>query len=276
MAVSVRNASGANDPAFDDFRLRERQLNTRLHRRGERSDAKFIAEGDLVVMRAIQVGHVPERIICDPSMLPNLEDFVTGFPDTNAVEIVVADESTRKAATGLGVALNIVGLFPKPVGIDSDVLIQRNERVLVLAQVDNPTNVGAIVRSAAAFGFTGLVLDTESADPYARRALRVAMGTTFQLDVARTDDLDSLFESFLRHGFASFAMTPNTSALPLDEVKPPRRIALLLGSERDGLSSDVMSRATHKVRIPMADGVDSLNVAAAAAVACYGLTRRIG
>ena len=276
MTVTVRNAAGANDPAFDDFRLRERQLNTRLHRRGERSDAKFIAEGDLVVMRAIEVGHVPECIICDPSMLPGLEGFVSGFPDTKAVEVVVADEATRKAATGLGVALNIVGLFPKPVGVDPGALVERNERVLVLVQVDNPTNVGAIVRSAAAFGFTGLVLDAESADPFARRALRVAMGTTFQLDIARTNDLESLFESLSTHGFASFAMTPDLSATPLDEVKPPRRVALLLGSERDGLPVHVMGRATHKVRIPMADGVDSLNVAAAAAVACYGLTSRIG
>lgn len=256
--------------------MRERQLNTRLHRRGERSDAKFIAEGDLVVLRAIEVGHVPERIICDPSMTQTLDKFFSGFPEASSVEIVIADETTRKAATGLGVALNIVGLFPKPSGVDLETLVQRNERILVLAQVDNPSNVGAIVRSAAAFGFTGLVLDAESADPYARRALRVAMGSTFQLDIARVVELDPLFESFSTRGFDSFAMTPDASATALDDVRPSRRMALLLGSERDGLSDHVMSRATHKVRIPMAAGVDSLNVAAAAAVACYGLTSRIG
>jgi tRNA G18 (ribose-2'-O)-methylase SpoU len=272
----VRSATGPNDPAFDAFRLRERQLNTRLHRRGERSDAKFIAEGDLVVMRAIQVGHVPERIICDPSVVPALDNLVSGIADSSSVEIVVADEATRKAATGLGVALNIVGLFPKPGGVDLDTLVRRNERILVLAQVDNPTNVGAIVRSAAAFGFTGLVLDAESADPYARRALRVAMGTTFQLDIARLVDLDGLFDVLSPNGFQSFAMTPDVSAVPLDQVRPSHRMALLLGSERDGLADLLMARATHRVRIPMADGVDSLNVAAAAAVACYGLTSRIG
>lgn len=276
MPLSVRNATGPDDGAFDPFRLRERQLNTRLHRRGERDDARFIAEGDLVVMRAIEVGHVPERIICDPSFVAALTEFATRVDQTADIEVVIADETTRRAATRLGVALNLVGLFPKPPTVPLTTLCERNERVLVLAQVDNPSNVGAIVRSAAAFGFTGLVVDAESADPYARRALRVAMGTTFQLDFARTGSTDELFDALEASGFATFAMTPDSTATPLDAVRPPQRIALILGSERDGLSADVLDRAGHRVRIPMADGVDSLNVAAAAAVACYGLTSRIG
>ena len=276
MALSIRNATGPDDDAFEPFRLRERQLNTRLHRRGDRDDAKFIAEGDLVVMRAIEVGHVPERVICDPSFVPALTEFATRFATDTNIEVVVADEATRRAATRLGVALNLVGLFPKPPTIELATLCERNERILVLAQVDNPSNVGAIVRSAAAFGFTGLVVDGESSDPYARRALRVAMGTTFQLDFARVNSTDDLFGALDEAGFATFAMTPDATATPLDAIHPPRRIALLLGSERDGLSDDVLGRAAHRVRIPMADGVDSLNVAAAAAVACYGLTSRIG
>ena len=276
MPLRIRPATGPNDPAFDEFRLRERQLNTRLHRRGERTDARFIAEGDLVVLRAIQVGHIPERIICDPILVPALTDVEAALPDSISVEVVVADELTRRGATGLGVALSMVALFPKPATVELDVLVERNERVLVLWQVDNPTNVGAIVRSAAAFGFTGLVVDAESADPYARRALRVAMGTTFQLDVTRVGSADELFRALGRNEFSSYAMTPDPEATDLSHVHVPRRIALLLGSERDGLADEVMTHASHRVRIPMADGVDSLNVAAAAAVACYGLTNRIG
>ncbi len=276
MAPSVRHASGADDPAFDAFRMRERQLNTRLHRRGERDDARFVAEGDLVVMRALEVGHVPEILICDPSALDLVESRIDslGIP-LDTTEIVVADESTRRSATGLGVALSIVGLFRKPPFVELHDLLHRNDKVIVLSQVDNPTNVGAVVRSAAAFGFTGLVLDAESADPYARRALRVAMGTTFQLDVARVPD-DDLFDRLHSQGFESYAMTPATDATDLARVRLGDRIALVLGSERDGLPTAHLERATHRVRIPMSAGVDSLNVAAAAAVACYGLTIRNG
>jgi tRNA G18 (ribose-2'-O)-methylase SpoU len=248
-------------------------LNTRLHRRGERTDAKFVAEGDLVVMRALEVGHVPELIVCDESALPLLAPIADRLVDTL---VVTADEATRKSATGLGVAMPIVAMFPKPPMIDTAELIARNERIVLLAQVDNPTNVGAIVRSAAAFGFTGLVLDGESSDPYARRALRVAMGTTFQLDVARTTGVTDLFAGLRAAGFETYAMTPSADAVDLSEVRPVRRVALVLGSERDGLPDDWMALATHRVRIPMANGVDSLNVAAAAAVACYGLTMRNG
>ena len=224
-------------------------------------------------MRALEVGHVPDLVVCDGAAVSLLEQLGDRLANT---EVVVADEATRKAATGLGVALSIVALFPKPPFVEVEELIARNERVVVLAQVDNPTNVGAIARSAAAFGFTGLVLDGESSDPYARRALRVAMGTTFQLDLARTDDAASLFGALRDTGFESYAMTPSPDAHDLSALHPSRRIALILGSERDGLADEWMLPATHRVRIPMASGVDSLNVAAAAAVACYGLTRRNG
>lgn len=224
-------------------------------------------------MRALEVGHVPELVVCDQAVVSLLEPHADRLTSTT---VVTADESTRKTATGLGVALSIVALFPKPPMIDATELIARNERVVVLSQVDNPTNVGAIVRSAAAFGFTGLILDGESSDPFARRALRVAMGTTFQLDLARTSDPTGLFAALQSAGFDTFAMTPSPDAVDLTAVRPGRRVALILGSERDGLSEEWMTTATHRVRIPMANGVDSLNVAAAAAVACYGLTMRNG
>jgi len=232
-----------------------------------------VAEGDLVVLRALEVGHVPELILCDEASLVSLEAHAGRLAETT---IVTANEATRRSATGLAVALSMVGLFPKPPTLEVDDLISRNNRIVALAQVDNPTNVGAIVRSAAAFGFTGLILDHESSDPYARRALRVAMGTTFGLDVARTAHPSSLFAALQANGFQTYAMTPSPDAVALDEVQPGPRVVLILGSERSGLPDDWMTAATHRVRIPMADGVDSLNVAAAAAVACYGLTMRNG
>lgn len=270
----IRHVTGADDPALAPFRHRERQLNTRLHRRGERDDARFVAEGDLVVARAIDAGHVPEVILCDPSLVDSLMSAHGSILDST--DVVTADEPVRREATGLAVALGVVGLFPKaPTAPLGDVTAHR--RVLVLAQVDNPTNVGAIVRSAAAFGFTGLVLDAETSDPFARRALRVAMGTTFTMTIARVGDLVGAIDTLHASGHVTCSLTPAADAVDLDDVPAQGgSVALLLGSERDGLSQRVMDASRMKVRIPMHPGVDSLNVAAAAAVACYGLTRRIG
>ena len=270
----IRRVTGADDPALLPFRHRERQLNTRLHRRGERDDARFVAEGDLVVARAIAAGHVPDVVLCDPSLVDALVS--THGNALDSTDIVVADESVRRAATGLAVALSVVGLFPKPQAASLHE-VTRHRRLLVLSQVDNPTNVGAIVRSAAAFGFTGLVLDPETSDPFARRALRVAMGTTFTMTITRVPDLLDTIEVIHAAGHTTYSLTPAAGATDLDLL--PRHndgIALLLGSERDGLSPAVMDASRMKVRIPMHPGVDSLNVAAAAAVACYGLTRRSG
>ncbi len=224
-------------------------------------------------MRALESGHVPELVLCDESSLPALTAHAERLAKTT---VVVADESTRRSATGLAVALSVVGLFPKPATVELDVVLSTNDRVVALSQVDNPTNVGAIVRSAAAFGYTGLILDGESSDPYARRALRVAMGTTFDLDIARITDAAAMFTALRARGFETYAMTPSSDAVDLDDVRPGSRVALMLGSERSGLADEWLQPATHRVRIPMAVGVDSLNVAAAAAVACYGLTRRNG
>lgn len=270
----IRHATGADDPALAPFRHRERQLNTRLHRRGERDDARFVAEGDLVVGRAIAAGHVPDVILCDPPLVDTL--VAAHGSALDSTDIVTAEEDVRRQATGLAVALGVVGLFPKaPTAPLAEVA--RHHRVLVLAQVDNPTNVGAIVRSAAAFGFTGLVLDAETSDPFARRALRVAMGTTFTLTISRVADLVAALDTLHAAGHTTYSLTPAGDAVDLDDVPAhDGNVSLLLGSERDGLSQNVMAASRMKVRIPMHPGVDSLNVAAAAAVACYGLTRRIG
>jgi tRNA G18 (ribose-2'-O)-methylase SpoU len=136
--------------------------------------------------------------------------------------------------------------------------------------VDNPTNVGSIVRNAAAFGWDGLLLDRTSADPLARRALRVAMGTAFTLPHARTADLLAELTAMVAAGFEVLALTPDADADDIRDIRPGDRRALVIGAERSGLSDAVMATA-RRVRIPMVGAVDSLNAAAAAAVACYAL-----
>ena len=137
--------------------------------------------------------------------------------------------------------------------------------------MDNPANVGGIVRNAAGLGWDGLLLDHTSADPLARRALRVSMGTVFALPHARSTALADELRGL--DGIDLYALTPSASATTLDTVTAGERAAVLIGSERAGLSDDLLDLAT-PVRIPMAPGVDSLNAAASSAIACWALRSR--
>ena len=138
---------------------------------------------------------------------------------------------------------------------------------MIVEGVDNPSNVGAIVRNAAAFGWDGLILDHTSADPLARRSLRVAMGTAFTLPHAcSTQLIAEIGDAEL----TLYALTPDSDAADIRSIDPTGRRAVLIGSERAGLSNELLAIST-PVRIPMSTGVDSLNAAAAAAIACYAL-----
>jgi tRNA G18 (ribose-2'-O)-methylase SpoU len=141
---------------------------------------------------------------------------------------------------------------------------------VVVEGVDNPVNVGSIVRNAAAFGWDGLLLDHTSADPLARRALRVAMGTAFALPHARTTRL--VDELRAAGGLTLLALTPDPAAMSIGDVRllAHERRAVIIGSERAGLSEQLLRLAT-PVTIPIEPAVDSLNAAAAAAIACYAL-----
>lgn len=267
MIVQVHDAA---DPRLDPFRWRDRQLASKLDRLEVVGAGLFVAEGDLVVQRAIDARCTPVALLCDDAMSRHFASIVA-----SNVEIFVADEDLRRDVTGLGVPLRATGLFQRPPLTDCDELVAKSSRILVAEAVDNPTNLGAIIRSAAGLGWDALVLSSGSADPLARRALRVSMGTALALPFARVSADDSLGNVLQRHRVHSFGLTPDASAQSLHDVAVPnQRIALLLGSERDGLDESTMVQATQLVRIPMHAHVDSLNVGAAAAIAMYALGPR--
>lgn len=273
-----------DDERLGPFRLRERELRPR-HLPGrlikgltpadvERiQTGMFVAEGDLVVERALETGCRVVTALVDADDPPAV---IQTFADT--VPVYAASAQARKVLTGLGVALDIIALFERPTLPEVSSLTSAAHRVMVLEDVDNPTNVGAIVRSAAAFGADGLILDRNSADPLSRRALRVSMGTAFSVPHCRVDDVAATLESLRDEGFIVCGLTPSRHALTLEEVArtldESARLAVVMGSERNGLSARSLAAMSHLVRIPMAEGIDSLNVAAAAAVACYALFNR--
>lgn len=255
----------AGDDRLDAFRWRERQLASAAQRREKVGAGMFVAEGDLVVGRAIAAGCTPVALLCDDRRADEFAPLVS-----DGTPVYVGDESLRKEVTGLGVPLSAAGLFVRPALLSPAALLAQSSHVVVMEAVDNPTNLGAIVRSAAALGWDGLLLDPTSADPLARRALRVSMGLGLSLPFARLEPADDLMHMLDVAGHVTYAMTPSASAPDISTVRPHGdRTALLLGSERAGLSAPVLAAAGHSVRIPMHAGTDSLNVGAAAAIALH-------
>lgn len=273
-----------DDERLAQFRLREREMRPRhLPQRvikGRRQEdlerirhGMFVAEGDLVVERALDA-HCTMVVALVDADAPT--DLVERFPAD--VPVFAAARDARRILTGLGVALDVMAIFERPELPAYDQIIGSVERAIVVEDVDNPTNIGAIVRSATAFGVDALILDKNSSDPLARRALRVSMGTALKLTTSRVDDTVESLTDMARRGFIICALTPSVTARDMREVeesiRSTQRVAILLGSERAGLSDAALRVSTHQVRIPMAPGVDSLNVASAAAVACYALLAR--
>jgi tRNA G18 (ribose-2'-O)-methylase SpoU len=250
-----------DDPRFAQFRLNERGLASRAEKRDDAGAGMFLAEGDLVVERALDAGCVPVAALVDADRVPEVAHRFEA-------PVYAGGTQVRKVISGLGMPQAIIALFERPGRPSVADLAARCRRLVVLEAVDNPANVGAIIRNAAGLGWDGLILDHTSADPLARRSLRVAMGTAFALPHARTMNLAT--ELAQLDGFELYGMTPNPEARDLDTVVAGERVAALIGSERAGLTDELLALAT-SVRIPMAAGVDSLNAAAASAITCWAL-----
>lgn len=237
---------------------------------GGRRTPVFAVEGRLVAERALASGHVPVAFLADER---RAADVPPGLPD--GVPVLVAAESLVREVTGLGVVREVLGLFERPPARHLGDVLDGALRVVVLEGIANPVNLGVLVRTAAALGMDATLLDPASTDPLYRRAVRGSMGAVLTHPTARLEALPEGLAPLRERGFRILALTPARDAVPLDEVVPApgERVALLLGSEGPGLSAAAMAAADARVVIPMAGGVDSLNVAAAAAVACHRLGR---
>ncbi len=258
-----------DDPRVAAFRLNERGLTNRVQRRDDGGDGLFMAEGDLVVERALAAGCVPVMALVDAARPPA----VASVLETHC-PVFAGGERMRAAITKLGMPYTVVTLFERPARLPVAQLAATATRLVIAEAIDNPVNIGSIVRNALALGWDGLIVDATSTDPLARRSLRVSMGHALRLPHARTLDVPGLVRDLVADGVVVCALTPAADAIALDEVPPADRVALLVGSERAGLTEAAMQAATHRVTIPMMAGVDSLNVAAATAVACWHLRKR--
>lgn len=258
-----------DDPRLAAFRLSERGLANRLQRRDDAGDGLFMAEGDLVVERALGAGCVPVAALVDAARPPAVADVLA-----ERIDVFAGGDRMRAEVTKLGMPYSIVALFQRPPRADADALAASCNRLVLVEAVDNPLNMGSIVRNALGMGWQGLVFDETSVDPLARRAMRVGMGHSLHLPHARVRSMPATVASLVVQGWQVCALTPAADAVPLHEVVAAERVALLLGAERVGLSDAALAAASVRVAIPMHAGVDSLNVANAAAIACWHLSPR--
>jgi tRNA G18 (ribose-2'-O)-methylase SpoU len=258
----------ADDPRLACFRRNERGLASRRQRRSDDGDGLFMAEGDLVVERALDAGCTPLVALVDAAKPPPISQ---RFPKD--VPIYGGGDQVRAMVTQLGMPQGIVALFHRPPRPASPRLRQLATRLIVVEAVDNPINVGSIIRNAVALGWDAMLFDSTSADPLSRRSLRVSMGLAIDFPAARCTNLTSELQLLGGAGFVVCALTPSADADDIGTIPITDKMAIVVGSERAGLSTGALSNSAHRVRIPMSPGVDSLNVAAATAIACYALGR---
>ncbi|WP_273651331.1 TrmH family RNA methyltransferase [Cellulomonas fimi] len=249
-----------------------------LRSRHEPEKGLYIAESSTVLGRALRAGHRPRSVLLAPRWVPDLERMLAELPDDGTtVPVHVADEPVLEAITGFHVHRGaLAAMHRPPLAPVADVLAAARggagaRRVAVLEDVVDHTNVGAAFRSAAALGVDAVLVTPRCADPLYRRSVRVSMGTVFQVPWTRIDPWPAGIEDLRAQGFVTASLALADDALTLDELvaDPPERLALVLGAEGHGLKPATVAASDLVVRIPMAGGVDSLNVAAAAAVAFW-------
>ena len=263
-----------NIPELDIYaRLSEVQL-LRYH---EPAPGLFIAETAKVIGRALDAGHQPVSLLADEQQLrqPEIREILCRC---GAIPVYTASSDVLRKLNGFPLTRGLLcALQRRPLPQVAE-LCADARRIAVLEHVTNPTNVGAIFRSAAALGIDAVLLTEDCSDPLYRRAARVSMGTVFQIPWTLIPEEDWQMEGprlLSGLGFRSAALDLREDTLSLEDprLKQAERLAILLGAEGDGLSEETIARCDYTVCIPMAHGVDSLNVAAASAVAFWELCK---
>lgn len=276
-----------SDPRLDDY-LRLTDVN--LRKKLETDRGLYMAESTKVISRAVEAGHSPRSFLTSEKWLPGLEPWVekaTGAKDGAEVPVYVAPEAVLEDITGFKVHRGALAAMNRLELMDVEELLRTARggkparRVVILEALVDHTNVGAIFRSCAALGVDAVLVTDDSADPLYRRAVRVSMGTVFQVPWTRIHDWPHSITRLREAGYITAALALREESIALDEfaalpqiAAEDSRVAFILGTEGDGLKRRTIANADYSVVIPMAGHVDSLNVAAASAVACWELRIR--
>ena len=263
--MAIIEITTLKDPGIQVFStLTEAQLRMEL----EPAKGLFIAESPKVIRVALDAGWQPTALLCERKHITgDARDIVERIDD---IPIYTGSRELLAQLTGYTLTRGVLcAMRRKPTPTVAEVVSQAR-RVVVIEAVTDTTNIGAIFRSAAALGIDAVLLTRDTCDPLNRRAVRVSMGTVFLVPWTW---IDNPTPTLHQYGFRTAAMALSNDSIPLDDprLKAEQRLAVIMGTEGDGLPQKTISEADYVVRIPMAHGVDSLNVAAAAAVAFWEL-----
>ncbi|MBP3634731.1 MAG: RNA methyltransferase [Oscillospiraceae bacterium] len=251
-------------PELDVYaRLTENQLLNREHP----EEGLFIAESPKVIERALDAGCVPVSFLIEKKHLETQARDI--LARCSQIPVYTAEFDVLTQLTGFALTRGMLCAMHRPMHKTPEEICRTARRVAVLEDVMNPTNIGAIFRSAAALGMDAVLLTKACSDPLYRRAIRVSMGTVFQVPWTWIEDINQLKE--LGFKTAAMALKEDTLSIRDERLRQCEKLAIVLGTEGDGLAESTIAECDFTVKIPMTHGVDSLNVAAASAVAFWEL-----
>ena len=282
MIIELTSADLSADPRLDDYtRLKDVKLRSKL----EPERGLYMAESTNVIERALSAGHNPRSFLMSSRWLPTLSPLIeaaTGAGDGADVPVFVAPEDILEQMTGFHLHRGALAAMQRPVLPTLNELLATARGVVVLEDLVDHTNVGAAFRSAAALGVDAVLVTPSCADPLYRRAVRVSMGTVFQVPWTRLQSWPGDIALLQDAGFTVASLALSDDSVSLDDFAtlpalqgPDARLAMVMGTEGDGLGRRTIAASDYTVKIPMDHGVDSLNVAAASAVVFWA-TRGIG
>ena len=264
--MHINRITDLSAPELQDY---QRLTDVALRRVSEPAGGLYIAESAKVIARALAAGHRPRSVLLLEQWLPD----VTALLEQYDVPVFIGTAELLETLTGFEMHRGALASMHRPALPDPAELLRDARRVVIIEDVVDHTNVGAIFRSVAGLGADAVLVTPRCADPLYRRSVRVSMGTVLQVPWTRLPDWPEAASVLKDNGFhlAALALADDAVSLDVFAVDPPERVAIMLGAEGDGLSRQALEAADTIVTIPMLHGVDSLNVAAASAVALYAL-----
>jgi tRNA G18 (ribose-2'-O)-methylase SpoU len=268
--VTIHYLESAADPRVADY---TQLTDVHLRKLREPAEGMYIAESSRVLRRALAAGHRPRSFFLAEKWLDDLQDILGAYPDVPAF---IGTAALLEEITGFHLHRGAMAAMQRPAPVPLPELLAGARRVAVLEDIVDHTNVGAIFRSAAALDIDAVLVSPRCGDPLYRRSVRVSMGTVFQVPWARLTSWPQDLVLLKEQGFTVAALELTDDAQDVDKVAAanPGRLALVLGTEGAGMSKETLAAVDIAVKIPMRNGVDSLNVAAASAVAFWELRPR--
>lgn len=263
--MTVIEIADLADPRLVDY---SHQTDVALKKARGTEHGLYIAESALVLERALRAGHRPRSVLALGNTIEEAQRLVG-----DNVPIFSGPSELLEDLTGYLLHRGLIAAMHRPALPSVPTLLADARRIIILENVADPTNVGAIFRSVGAIGADAVLVTERCSDPFYRRAIRVSMGTVLQVPWTRLGDWTSTRELLSASGFQIAALALAADAVSLREFVAPEKLALVLGAEGDGLTPEALAAADTIVQIPMAHGIDSLNVAATAAVAMWALAR---